>query len=377
MPIYGPERWRELRGVWFTYWDRWLLRLAVAEGDGLDALVARFEAERRERSWRSSRDDAEAKLAQIDDLRARLAKLEVTPQEVLGDQDAADKNLLRKAQEKLFRQGLFKPTPAMLDTPRRRLRARAFRGYWPKFPISPATFERELTAHVEEERHHGWKETMRLSRDLDLLVERRGRTLAGDAERLGFFRAVLTVIVEAMDRVDDSHGTMAETFRDAWKAYLALAWERTGIEPTVYFRDMIELTIWEDYGLIDDLGSVFATLAPDDSAGLEDVFENLIPELRAGGFDYQEEKALVTRVDFLVARDLRDRFVGAARELGSRAWRPIVEMGKAAMRARDPKLARAVFSAADQPGMQREYLREQCVKITGSPPPASSLRRVK
>ena len=140
---------------------------------------------------------------------------------------------------------------------------------------------------------------------------------------------------------------------------------------------MIELTIWEDYGLTDDLGSVFATLAPGDSAVVEDVFENLIPELRAGGFDYQEEKALVTRVDFLVARDSRDRFVGAARELGSRAWRPIVEMGEAAMKARDRTLALAVFSAADQPGMQREYLREQCVKITGSVPPASPLRRVK
>ena len=225
MPVYGPETWREVRGVAFTYWDRWLLRLAVDDGDGLDTLVARFEAERRDRNWRSSRDDAEAKLAQIDDLRARLTRLELTPQEVLGDQDAVDKSLLRRAQDKLFKQGLFKPTPAMLDTPRRRLRARAFRGYWPKFPTSPATFERELTAHVEEERHHGWKETMRLSRDLDFLVERRGRTLAGDVERLGFFRAVLTVIVEAMDRVDDSHGTMAETFREAWKAYLALAWE--------------------------------------------------------------------------------------------------------------------------------------------------------
>ena len=376
MPIYGPETWREVNGVAFTYWDRWLLRLAVAEEEGLDSLITRFESERRDRrSW--SRDDAEAKLAQIADVRMRLDKLDLTPAEVLGDEDAVDKNLLRKAQSKLFKQSLFKPTPAMLDTPRRRLRTRAFRGYWPEFPVSPATFQRELLSYVEEERYHGWDQTMRLSRDLDRVLDRMDRALVGEAERLGFFRCVLTVMVEAMERVDDSHAAMAETFADAWKGYLAVPWERTTIEPTVYFRDMIELTIWEDYGLIENLGAVFKALAADDAVVVEDAFEEIIPELHAGGFDYQEDKALVTRVDFLVARDLRDRFVAAARELGSRAWRPIVEMGTAAMNARDRQLALAVFSAADQPGMQRDYLRKEYKRVTGSEPATSPLRRVK
>jgi hypothetical protein len=377
MPVYGPETWRNVRKVPFTYWDRWLLRLAVAADDGLDSLVTRFEAERRDPSWRSSRDDAEAKLAQIDDLRARLAKLRVAPAEVLGEEDSADKSLLRKAQEKLFKQGLFKPTPAMRNTLRRRLRTRAFRGHWPRFQISPATFQRELLGYVEEESYHGWSQSMRLSRNLDRLAGQRRRNLAGDAERLGFFRALLTVIIEAMDRVDDSHGAMARTFGDAYKGYLALPWETTSIEPSTYFRDLIELAIWEDYGLIEGLQGAFARLEPDDSAVVTDVFEDVLLELRAGGFDYEEEKALVTRVDFLIACELRGRFVDAARELGSRAWRPIVEMGEAAMKARDRTLALAVFSAADQPGRQREYLREQCVKVTGVKTRAAFLRRVK
>lgn len=377
VPIYGPETWRAVHGVAFTYWDRWLLRLAVAADHGLDSLVARFEADRRDRKRFSGRDDAEAKLAQVDDLRARLGRLELTPAEVLGEEDAGDRRLLRKAQDKLLEQSLSRPTPAMLDTPRRRLRTRAFRGHWSEFPISPATFERELASLVAEEPYHRWRETLHLSRALDRLAERRARTIAGDAERLAFFRALVATIIRAMDRVDDSHGTMGETFRDAWNAYLAVPWERTGIEPTVYFRDLVELTVWEDYGLIEDLRRVFAPLAPDDSAVVEDVFERVILELRAGGFDYEEEKALVTRVDFLVARDMRDRFVGAARELGSRAWRPIVEMGEAAMKTADRELAVAVFSAADQPGRQQAYLREQCVKIMGAAPRTRALRRVK
>ncbi len=147
---------------------------------------------------------------------------------------------------------------------------------------------------------------------------------------------------------------------------------------TASLSTRVRRQVWtKDYGLIDHLGAVFQSMAPDDAAVVEDVLDDVISELRAGGFDYQEEKALVMRVDFLVARKLRDRFVGAARELGSRAWRPIVEMGQAAMKAKDQKLALAVFSAADQPGMQRDYLRKQCAEITGAKPATSVLRRVK
>lgn len=45
--IFGPEPWREIGGVTFVYWDRWLLRLALDEPDGLEGLVRRFEADRR------------------------------------------------------------------------------------------------------------------------------------------------------------------------------------------------------------------------------------------------------------------------------------------------------------------------------------------
>ena len=377
MPIYGPEPWRELRGVTFTHWDRWLLRVAVLEDGGLDSLVTRFEADRRAHRASFRRDAAEAKLAQIADLSVRLKSLGMTPAEVLGEEDAADKKVLRRAQDKLFNQPLGRVTPAMVDTPRKRLQERAMRGQWPRFPISPATFERESMSYVEEERFHEWRQTMRLSRRLDRLLEKRDRALKGGAERLAFFRSVLTVIVEAMERVDDSHGSMAQTFADAWKTYVAIEWKKTGIEPMVYFRDMIEFATWEDYGLVDDLGKFFGGLAADDAAIVEHIFGEVIPELHGGGFEYEEEKARTCRVDFLIAHGLHDRFVEAAADLGSRAWGPIVAMGEAAMRAGDRALALAVFAAADQPGMQRDYLRKECQRITGAAPPAVQLRLVK
>jgi CTP:molybdopterin cytidylyltransferase MocA len=56
---------------------------------------------------------------------------------------------------------------------------------------------------------------------------------------------------------------------------------------------------------------------------------------------------------------------------------PILAMAEAAMNAGKRNLALSVFAAADQPGIQREHLRELCVKLTGEMPASRSLRRVK
>ncbi len=187
----------------------------------------------------------------------------------------------------------------------------------------------------------------------------------------------MTVIVESMERVDDSLADMATTFSNIWESYRTLPWERASMPAAVFFRDLIEFTVWEDYGLVDGLGAAFQGLAPDDAFVVETVFADVIPELRAGGFDHQEEKALRLRVEFLVALGMHDRFVETAAELGARAWIPIMTMAEAAMNAGKRNLALSVFAAADQPGIQREHLRELCARLTGDLPACRPLRRVK
>ena len=118
--IFGPEIWREVRGETFTYWDRWLLRLAADDPHGVAGIVRQLEDRRKQRSY--YQDDAEAKLAQMADLTARLQRLRLEPRDVLGDADLADKRLIRKAYEKVFKQTGGRFTPTMHDTPRRRLR---------------------------------------------------------------------------------------------------------------------------------------------------------------------------------------------------------------------------------------------------------------
>ena len=165
MRIFGPEPWRDTAGVTFVYWDRWLLRLALDEPDGLEGLVRRFEADRRRAHPCYEAEDAESKLSHLEDLRARLAKIASSPRDVLGDADATDKQLLGKARTKLLEKGLAYKSPAMLHTPRRRLEARALRGHWDRFPASPARFERQLKARVDRQPDHDWRQTMWLAID--------------------------------------------------------------------------------------------------------------------------------------------------------------------------------------------------------------------
>src|SRR5690606_15114589 len=76
----GTEHWRDVGGVRFCHWDRWLLRLALDEPNGLRSIAATFEGRR---TSRRSNADAEAMLAQLADLELRLSKLQCEPVDVL------------------------------------------------------------------------------------------------------------------------------------------------------------------------------------------------------------------------------------------------------------------------------------------------------
>ena len=373
--IFGPETWREVRGETFTYWDRWLLRLAADDSNGMAGVVQQLEDRRRKRSF--YRDDAEAKLAQMADLAARLQRLNVEPSDVLGDADLADKRLARKSHDKVYHQTGGRFTTAMHDTPRRRLRERALRGHWKDFPVSPLRFERDLLSQFGGQHYLAWRETGFLADAIESHVDHAISSLSDDAERLALYRAAMTVMVESMERVDDSLADMATTFSGVWERYRTVPWEQAGLAAAVFFRDLIEFTVWEDYGMVDELAADFQGRAPDDAFVIENVLADIIGELRDGGFDHQEEKALRLRVEFLIALGMHDRFVEAAADLGARAWTPIMAMAEASMNAGKRALALSVFAAADQPGVQREHLRELCVKVTGEVPASRPLRRVK
>ena len=78
----------------FCHWDRWLLRLALDEPQGLSSVSDAFEGRRMSRR---SVADAEAMLAQVADLELRLSTLGCEPGDVLDDVERSSKWLHDKA----------------------------------------------------------------------------------------------------------------------------------------------------------------------------------------------------------------------------------------------------------------------------------------
>jgi len=77
----GTETWRNVDGIAFCHWDRWLLRLSLEEPDGLSTIAREFR--RRSRGHSGQHDVAEAMLAQLTDLASRLATIGRAASDVL------------------------------------------------------------------------------------------------------------------------------------------------------------------------------------------------------------------------------------------------------------------------------------------------------
>lgn len=374
-PMFGPEPWKIVGGETFTFWDRWLLALAVHAPDGWAGVRTALTGRTRLGTG-IPREDTEAKLAQIENLVERLKRAGLTLNEVLGA-DARNQRLLAKARTKVIDQQVPEAdkTPAMRDTPRRRFEERARGGHWPKFPISPAKYDPVL---APEGSYYSLDRTFSLVRRLDKLWSKEAKRVAGrPAELLALHRAMMTVVLVAMEGADDSCGVLGDLFSEVITAYAETTWKSAGIAPEVFFRDAIEFSVWEDYGLTDELEKFFKLAQPAPAGVVEGILREVDAELREhGAFGHQLEKLGAMRANFVVAYRRFNEFVPLAAELGSHQWAPIVAMAEAAWKARKRDLALAVFTAANRPGRHQEYLQKECLRITGRPPTAAPWLRV-
>lgn len=376
--VFGLEPWKTIGGQVFDHWDLWFLVALVADHGGQwRALRGRLLERVEGHGW--DRDDAEAKLSHLADLERRVAGCGVGPS-LLVRSERRDKRLVIKARDKLFKQHVERryKTRAMRETPRQLLHDRAMRGHWSRFPVSPAGFENAFSVvRGPGGHHHAERASFGNARRMERDLARADKSCKGKpAQRLALYRAFLTVHLDLIACSDDSCGVLGDLFQEKLTDYIAIDWQAAGMEPGSYLRDFLEFATWEDYGGIDDLGKFFAGLAPEHAAPAEAALREIITELRLHHIDHQEEEALTHLAALLVAHRSYDRFVAHATEMGSRAWKPIVTMARTAWSARKRDLALEVFAAADQPGFHRDYLRKQCVEITGRPVPAPRRARL-
>lgn len=176
--IYGPEPWAVVRGVELSHWDLWFVVVMSSLSGGKRELVELLK---------SRRHDVEAKLSHLLDLESRLIAGGVSHADVLQGV-TVDRALLRKAGDKVIEQSAWRPTQAMIDTPRKLLRDRAMRGHWPKFLVDPATCERAFDRFCRPEGDYGWRFTPLLAHTVERTsgpcgTRRRPRSGAGRARR--------------------------------------------------------------------------------------------------------------------------------------------------------------------------------------------------
>jgi hypothetical protein len=357
-----------------SYWDLWFTLVADADFEGSwDRFVEHLRVQKNQGG--SSRL-AERKLSHLRELERRLRHTDVAISAIVAQGDQLPVELRRARHQVLTREPReYEWSEAMRHTPRQRHYAYALRGFWPCFPVSPASYAARLASQFTTRRWFSENQSFGLARKLDTFLDEVASVIQQDqyAQAQAMLRAFLTVVIELMEVADDSFGCLGDSFRNGFAKYLALPRVETGIDATVFFHDLLTLLIWEDYGLTyDQTEGYFAGLTPDEGDLCIAYVQQQMQALQADDLDYQYEEALTLLGQIVAEQQRFERFEALARDMGTRQWKRIIVLADRAVKQRKRPLAVAVFEAALSPGMHEGFLRqkyEQLKKGKWSPDP--------
>jgi len=177
------------------------------------------------------------------------------------------------------------------------------------------------------------------------------------AKRFALYRAFLTVVVEKMNMVDDSFGIVGELYQEVFQKYYHLDRTKLDMQPSDFFRDLLELLIWEDYGFTyEEQPDFFASLISSEVPVAESILQQQWEELSELEIEYQAEKALTMLGMLNVQHQCFDNFVSLAKVMGTRHWQRITSMSEMAEKHQQYDLALAVYEACLQPGEHKKFL---------------------
>src|ERR1700756_5106450 len=135
--------------------------------------------------------------------------------------------------------------------------------------------------------------SFRIARTLDRFAEKAAKLLeAGTAAQAqALLRGWMTVIVELMEQAGDSGGSIAMSFDEGVRAYLQIPLEQTGIDESVFFPDLLDFLIWEDYGLTDEgIEGYFRGLNDHQADLCIEHLRHEVPALLQDDLEYQSEE---------------------------------------------------------------------------------------
>jgi len=349
-----------------SYWDLWFALVAVMMHDGdLDRLADRIKEEK---GFFYDRRSIERKRCHIRDLKRRLDEASIIPADIVRaavDLAKTEKRrALKKVSESIHREREF--SEPMRNTPRKRRFDHALRGYWDRFPVSPEPYGETIGAPFQSKGFYSESMSFRIAGTLDRYVDKAKKLLEASkaAQAQALLRGWMTVIVELMAKADDSFGSIGMSFDEGFKTYLKIPLDQTGIDERVFFTDLVDFLIWEDYGLTDDgIEGYFRGL---DQRQADLCVEHLRHEVAAlldDDLEYQSEEALTFLGQVIAEQERFDEFEDVAKQMGSRAWRRIIRLADSAMKRQKKALAIKVFEAALTKGDHLDFLTKKYEKL--------------
>ncbi len=230
-----------------TYWDVWFAIVLVADLAGDWDKLADHLRQEIKTSYSFRRYATEGFLCHLQHLRQALDEAGLSVQDILS---SVEPDLLKRQKYKA-RQKILKDSPSdheqsfwMLHTPRVERQARALRGYWPRFPVSPDPYAEQMERLFEPSGFYSKDQSFGPERKLSAFIERKEARASdpqgafGSAERCALYRAFLTVMLEQMDKVDDSYGVIGDLYGGVFGEYLQLDRSALGMPLTDFFSGL-------------------------------------------------------------------------------------------------------------------------------------------
>jgi hypothetical protein len=349
-----------------SYWDLWFTLVAVKDfGGNLDRLASHL-GERQSFVF-FDRRSAERKRNHLRDLKRRLEEASATPTQIVNAAGDLAKTEIRRARSRVLQHSDRERewSVPMRNTPRKRRFEHALRGYWPQFPVSPQPYAKEIGSHFKTKSFYSEKASFGISKTLDRYVEQADKLSKSGkcVEAQALLRAWMTVVIELMEKADDSCGSIGMSFGEGFAAYLKIPLDKTGIDE-VFFSDLLDFLIWEDYGLTDDeIEGYFKGLTPAQADSCIRHLRQQIDDLKEDDLEYQSEEALTLLGQVIAEQERFDEFEDVARQMGSRAWRRIVRLVDQAVKRGKKPLAIKVFEAALTKGDHLDLLKAKYEKL--------------
>jgi len=364
---YGNDPFSEIRCpesnviLKITYWDLWIaIILANTFNNDWDKMIDHLYLKAKSSSF--LRDKFEAILNHAHLLRQALSEAGLSAGDILKK---ADTQFLKKQEPKARKKILgmnFDSREAsiwMIDTPRKILTERAMRGHWSSFQVNPDEYAGSLERLFKSSGFYSEDQSFALEEKLSGFVDKREARASHD-ELFALYRAFLTVVIEKNEMIDDSYGVIGDLYGEIFKNYCMLDRTKLDMPMSEFFSDLIALLIWEDYGFTDSYKpDFFAALASSEIPLVEASLQEQRDELLEFKLEYQAENALTMFGMLYTQKQMFDKFISAAREMGTRHWSRITTMSEMAEKHQKYDLALAVYEACLGPGSHENFLKKK------------------